>query len=953
MTILHPFLPEIRLHVEGRIAAQDAARQERTAQEILKRLVDQPGVILADEVGMGKTFVALAVAVSVALNNPGRLPVVVMVPSGLKEKWPSDFSVFCEKCLPPEVAGKLKAGVADRATQFLKMLDDPIERRRSVIFLAHGAMQRGLNDKWVMLAVIYQSLLRRHGADELRHQLGRVMGELLRKGWIDKRDGGVWERLLRTHPSGWKRVLERSDIGNWAEEGDDPGDDPVPEAIWKVLPELDLSSVYESLHEIPKRMSASYHERVAKARGVIQGAIRELWGDCLRRTKLKLPLLILDEAHHLKNSETRLASLFHSEEAKEDAEAVTRGPLGGVFERMLFLTATPFQLGHAELCSVLDRFDGIDWSTSHAPTCTREGFREARQKMRAALDVAQEAAVTLDHAWGRLRTDDLHVGGVAYGDVASWWRAARGSAELSAAASDVVRCFERAKAKLKEAEREIRPYIIRHLKPRRLPGELTSIPRRERLVGSAILASPNDGERGIPVSGEALLPFLLAARAASQAPESRPVFAEGLASSYEAFLHTRRSREAVDGDDEDRKAAVRVTDSMTWYLDRLEELLPAGKADTSHPKVAATVGRVVDIWRRGEKVVVFCHYIATGRILRQRISEAILDEILKLGGSKLGCSRGEVAERLDAIGKRFFDQDSPLKRACDAMTRELVGQYPGLRDSTEDLVDIVRRNLRTPAFLVRFFPLERERLDEEAAEAALSTPDQSGLTLKALLNQLFSFLVGRCSQEERHRYLEAVKRIQTGTHFGLDAAEEYSDDELQGDAPERLLPNVRLVNGTTRPETRQRLMLTFNTPFYPEVLVASSVMAEGVDLHLNCRHVIHHDLCWNPSTLEQRTGRVDRIGAKAELSGHPIQVFLPYIAETQDEKMYRVVTDRERWFSVVMGEEYKVDARTTESLADRVPFPVEAAGELSFELGLVAALSRAEAQPAVGPRVIA
>ena len=129
-------------------------------------------------------------------------------------------------------------------------------------------------------------------------------------------------------------------------------------------------------------------------------------------------------------------------------------------------------------------------------------------------------------------------------------------------------------------------------------------------------------------------------------------------------------------------------------------------------------------------------------------------------------------------------------------------------------------------------------------------------------------------------------------------------------------------------------MLTFNTPFYPEILIASSVMAEGVDLHLNCRHIIHHDLCWNPSTLEQRTGRVDRIGSKAETVGESIQVYLPFIAETQDEKMYRVVMDRERWFNVVMGEDYKVDARSTDRIADRIPFPANAANELSLQLGI-------------------
>jgi superfamily II DNA/RNA helicase len=115
-------------------------------------------------------------------------------------------------------------------------------------------------------------------------------------------------------------------------------------------------------------------------------------------------------------------------------------------------------------------------------------------------------------------------------------------------------------------------------------------------------------------------------------------------------------------------------------------------------------------------------------------------------------------------------------------------------------------------------------------------------------------------------------------------------------------------------------------------LIASSVTAEGVDLHRNCRYVIHHDLCWNPSMLEQRTGRVDRIGAKTELCGQPIHVYLPYVAATQDEKMYRVVMDRERWFGVVMGENYQVDAQTTEKLAERLPLPEAAASALAFRL---------------------
>jgi hypothetical protein len=109
-------------------------------------------------------------------------------------------------------------------------------------------------------------------------------------------------------------------------------------------------------------------------------------------------------------------------------------------------------------------------------------------------------------------------------------------------------------------------------------------------------------------------------------------------------------------------------------------------------------------------------------------------------------------------------------------------------------------------------------------------------------------------------------------------------------------------------------------------------MAEGVDLHLNCRFIIHHDLCWNPSTLEQRTGRVDRIGAKVEQCGKSIHIYHPYIAATQDEKMYKVVMDRARWFNILMGEEYKEDLVSTEAIAERISLPEKVVRDLSFKL---------------------
>ena len=55
----------------------------------------------------------------------------------------------------------------------------------------------------------------------------------------------------------------------------------------------------------------------------------------------------------------------------------------------------------------------------------------------------------------------------------------------------------------------------------------------------------------------------------------------------------------------------------------------------------------------------------------------------------------------------------------------------------------------------------------------------------------------------------------------------------------------------------------FNSPFWPHVLVTTSIGQEGLDFHLWCDTIIHWDLPSNPVDLEQREGRVNRFGGLA------------------------------------------------------------------------------------------
>jgi Helicase conserved C-terminal domain len=923
----------------NRVQSSDGARQLATVREILGRLRDRPGIVLADEVGMGKTFVALAIAVAAAVTDKGKRPVVVMVPSSLRDKWPDDWEVFKSLCLTTPADRALRVEAAPSALAFFRLLDDPPSRRARIIFLTHGAFYANLDDPWTKLAIIKRAL---HGIHlgERRSSLPRFVAELIRTK-SSFNDPELFDRLLHRPYGEWQAL-----INEYARRDDDRlNDDPVPEAVQRVLErgDLDLDALHQALKDMPARVSSNLSERLITVRRSLNEAMRRVWPQTLAQSRFRSPLLILDEAHHLKNPATRLASLFVEDDAKSESDLIA-GALEGGFERMLFLTATPFQLGHHELLNVLSRFEGISWQS--LPSMSRDACRAALDSLGKALDEAHRAATDFDWKWRHVRNEDVVDAAGNRLDPETWWtRVMGGEIQLAPRLEPVLAAFRRTQTTMQQAEALLRPWVVRHLRSRVFPGTTTE--RRLRFVGAALQSGSAGDASGLGIADEAVLPFLLAAR--TQALFSRrarlvkdaPVratFAEGLASSYEAFLETGRvavvTAGKLDGGtpidagqiaDEEGTVPMPIEDRrIARYLTQLKSTLPSPTAYGRHPKMAALVTRIVDLWASGEKVVVFCHFRRTGRAAVRHISAAIDARLWADVARTMGTSEAE-AIRIVELASKAFDDGGPLQKVLD----DYVLGLPSARSLSESdqvqLTNIVRRFARTPLFLGRYVDLGAERRDV-ALQRALEAPDGSGQALQAKISNFVTFIAERCQAKERAAYLAALERIQPGLR------DERPIDGEDAEQDEKLLPNVRLANGAIAGDTRRRLLLAFNTPFFPEILVASSVLAEGVDLHLNCRHIIHYDLSWNPSTIEQRTGRVDRLGAKAEQVRQPIHVFLPYVSGTQDEKMYRVVTDRERWFQVVMGEDYRTDEASTDKLAERVPLPEAAARALAFRL---------------------
>jgi hypothetical protein len=83
----------------------------------------------------------------------------------------------------------------------------------------------------------------------------------------------------------------------------------------------------------------------------------------------------------------------------------------------------------------------------------------------------------------------------------------------------------------------------------------------------------------------------------------------------------------------------------------------------------------------------------------------------------------------------------------------------------------------------------------------------------------------------------------------------------------RTLFAMRFGTDTTEDEKQVRrdtaVGSAFNSPFWPFVLVTTSVGQEGLDFHWYCHSIVHWNLPSNPVDLEQREGRVHRFKGHA------------------------------------------------------------------------------------------
>jgi superfamily II DNA or RNA helicase len=101
----------------------------------------------------------------------------------------------------------------------------------------------------------------------------------------------------------------------------------------------------------------------------------------------------------------------------------------------------------------------------------------------------------------------------------------------------------------------------------------------------------------------------------------------------------------------------------------------------------------------------------------------------------------------------------------------------------------------------------------------------------------------------------------------------------------------------------------FAEPDGPNILLSSEVGSEGIDLQF-CRVLVNYDLPWNPMRVEQRIGRLDRLGQKAER----ITIINLSLEDTIEERILSRLYQRIELFRESIGDLEEILGEMTENL---------------------------------------
>jgi hypothetical protein len=409
----------------------------------------------------------------------------------------------------------------------------------------------------------------------------------------------------------------------------------------------------------------------------------------------------------------------------------------------------------------------------------------------------------------------------------------------------------------------IRPYVIRH--------GVATLPAFEQRLFGVTDVSPVASETATDAQKEILIradrAFTLGKRTGSwsMTRTNDPRFHVG-------WSQLRKELDAVDHDGHD---ADDERDVQQLHIRKIRALL-AREGD--HPKMIATGDKVLEIVRDNERVVLFCDHHATARELALHLGRRLRDELPMRAADRLPWV--EAYSRACEFLADGRAQEKALNGfhswlSSDGIAAQVASWLPGTVRTAEQIAKA----------LTKFTP-----------RRAVTRGKARSIAIEA------EYLWNRVRQSSSSRQLFAGSGDAVTSSFSGDSyipgADLNAHRIVAVTEPERVSKADRAIFHSGSPDT---VLSLFNSPFGPDVLVATDAFSEGFDLHRYCRHIIHYELDPSPMRTIQRNGRLRRVDCWAARTGKPLVISYPVFKGTRDERLVETMQGRLTQFELLLG----------------------------------------------------
>ena len=235
---------------------------------------------------------------------------------------------------------------------------------------------------------------------------------------------------------------------------------------------------------------------------------------------------------------------------------------------------------------------------------------------------------------------------------------------------------------------------------------------------------------------------------------------------------------------------------------------------------------------------------------------------------------GQYAKRLWQVGRTDTDNAAGARLVAMVFSKRAMSSASSLAISLEKRI----AGLPAPVEIARQsgLPFAPDEDDESAsdAEPTLAVPAFEQLDDEERVLRTILAAAERARKNESK--VAALVRLLRRVGEPVIVFTEYRDTLAMLEQSLRGFRRISMLHGGLSPAERDSAVHVFNSGA-SDLLLATDAGAEGLNLQSRCRLVVNLELPWNPIRLEQRIGRVDRLGQSRTV--HAIHLFADDTAE--------------------------------------------------------------------------